>query len=253
MKLPAVGLLSCLLLLSAFPTAAEHQRSDTPPTEPKGQRAVQVPAEVKGADCAVELRHEIWGQLSFGEGYVYGPVNRRSGMTVVDIDRDGDNDFVFPGVGAGPQVMLNLGSSSAFYPGGSRSLTLSPLPSGWRFDLALEFGDINGDGLKDLLAVVLEETPQFTKRIVWFSNDGVAAGQSLPSFTYRGVVASSQKLGEWGGIWMTLGDIDADGDQDLYIAEDFICQAPPTTGCISSRTPARQPPPTGRSRWRLPC
>ncbi|MBI1321148.1 MAG: PEGA domain-containing protein [Candidatus Hydrogenedens sp.] len=215
------------VLSLTLPAAAEFLRSDTPPTEPKGRKALPVSAAPKQEDCVEDLRHEVWGQLSYGEGYVYGPTNRRSGMTVVDIDRDGDDDFIFPGTGSGPQVMINLGSSSAFYPGGSKDLKLTPLPTGMRFDLGIEFGDLNGDGLEDLLAIVTEESPQFIKRIVWFSNDGTAAGASLPSFTYRGIVTSSLQPGRFGGYWLSLADIDADGDLDLYTAEDFVCDAPP--------------------------
>ena len=73
------------------------------------------PTQQKQGDSE-RLRHEIWGQTTYGEGYVYGPTNRRSGMTVVDIDLDGDNDFVFPSSISSPELMRNLGSSNAFIP-----------------------------------------------------------------------------------------------------------------------------------------
>jgi len=212
--------------ISAQITSAEGLR-EAPPAASK-QGAPKAGVAPKQAACLNNLSHEIWGQTDYGEGYVYGPTNRRSGMTVVDLDRDGDNDFVFPGTVSGPLVMQNLGSSSAFYPGGSKPLAIDPLPAGVDYDLGLEFADLNGDGLEDLLAITREDTPQLIKRVVWFRNQGTAEGEALPSFRYEGVVYTSQQPGAWDGIWVTSGDIDADGDIDLYVAEAFVCDPPPT-------------------------
>ncbi len=212
---------------SADPAVREFARRPWgEPSAAKGARLPDGNTAVRKGEAGDALRHEIWGQTDYGEGYIYGPTNRRSGMTVVDIDRDGDNDFVFPGTGTDPQVMLNLGSSSAFYPGGSKELDVSPLPAGMAYDLALEFGDLNGDGLKDMVAVLRQESP-FRKHLGWFRNDGTAAGASLPKFTYQGLLYTSQRPEVWAGIWMTLGDIDADKDLDLYVAEDFIDESAP--------------------------
>lgn len=193
---------------------------------PKGAKLAERGNPARKGDEGDTLRHELWGQTDYGEGYIYGPTNRRSGMTVVDIDRDGDNDFVFPGTGADPQVMLNLGSSSAFYPGGSKDLDISPLPAGVNFDLGLEFGDVDGDGLEDLVAILRQENP-LRKYVAWFKNDGTPAGASLPKFTLRDTIYVSQRPDTWAGIWITLGDIDADMDLDLYVAEDYVDEAAP--------------------------
>jgi hypothetical protein len=169
--------------------------------------------------------HTIWGQLSYGEGYIYGPTNRRSGMTSVDIDRDGDCDFVFPSSVSPPQVMVNLGSSTAFYPGGSKTLDADELPEGLEYDLGIEFADVTGDGREDMFAVTRERDP-LRKRVVWFRNEGITSG-SLPSFSYQGIVYSSPQSGIWDGIWVSLGDIDGDGDADMYVTEAFTYTGAP--------------------------
>lgn len=171
---------------------------------------------IRKSNLTDALSHELWGQTTYGEGYVYGPTNRRSGLTAVDLDTDGDNDFVFPSSVGGPEWMLNLGSSGAFYPGGSRVLSAT-LPPGTEFDLGLEFGDLNGDTLPDFIAIVRTRTP-LVKRVVWFKNDGP---RDRPTFSYQGVIYSSAQPDIWDGMFVTLGDLDADQDLDLYVCEAF--------------------------------
>lgn len=225
----AVVVILAGVLLTEPATAASREFQRRPWGEASGVKGGKLPeakATLGKGEVEDAFRHEIWGQTDYGEGYIYGPTNRRSGMTVVDIDRDGDNDFVFPGTGADPQVMLNLGSSSAFYPGGSKELDVSALPSGYDYDLGLEFGDLNGDGLDDLVAVLRQESP-LRKHLAWFRNEGASGGAALPRFTYEGILYTSQRPDTWAGIWMTLGDIDADKDLDLYVAEDFVDESAP--------------------------
>src|SRR5688572_31327575 len=63
-----------------------------------------------------DLHHQLWGQTDYGEGYVYGPITRRSGMTVVDIEGDGDQDFVFPNnFGDRKSTRLNSSHSQISY------------------------------------------------------------------------------------------------------------------------------------------
>jgi hypothetical protein len=180
------------------------------------------PAATKQVDSTERLRHEIWGQSNYGDGYIYGPTNRRSGMTVVDIDLDGDNDFVFPSSISAPQLMRNLGSSSAFFPGGSITLQADDLPEFHTWDLNMDFADLTGDGLPDLVAVVNFENGSgtFTKKVAYYKNEGP---RTNPTFSYQRIFATSvQDSGDQRAMWVALGDINGDGLQDVFIAEAWI-------------------------------
>ncbi len=167
----------------------------------------------------VKLDHEIWGQTIYGDGYVYGPTNRQSGMTVVDIDTDGDNDVLFPSSLGAPEWMVNQGSPGAFYPGGSRQLEVTDVPDNMRFDLGFEFGDFNGDTLPDFVAVVSETEPTFVKKVILLRNLGP---RERPKFIYQGTVYTSPQTGALSGMFLTVGDLDSDKDLDLYVAESFL-------------------------------
>ena len=187
--------------------------ADSGALPPKGRR---IPPQAAAKAALTEsFRHEIWGRTEVGEGYVYGPKNRMSAMTAVDFDQDGDQDFVFPSTIGNPQVMRNLGSSAAFYPGGSKDMDLSPLPSGVDFALALAFSDLTGDGRPDLAVETFADVTQ----VVWFRNDGP---RSDPRFSYRGVLYNGALQPAYSGIWMTFGDINGDGLSDLFVAEDYL-------------------------------
>ncbi|MDP2325365.1 MAG: VCBS repeat-containing protein, partial [Gammaproteobacteria bacterium] len=158
----------------------------------------------KGTDTTERLRHEEWGQTNYGEGYVYGPTNRRSGMTMADIDLDGDNDFIFPGIITTPQLMRNLGSNDAFFPGGSTTIKATGMPQFTRWDLNMDFGDLNGDGLPDLVAVANFENgfDTFTKRVLLFTNDGP---RTDPSYSFdRILYSSNQAAGNQQAMWVAL-------------------------------------------------
>lgn len=216
------GFIVVILALLAIPAVSQAEVPTAPdPKNRTGTGAIALTG-AKQVDDPERLRHEIWGQSNYGDGYIYGPTNRRSGMTVVDIDQDGDNDFVFPSSISSPQLMRNLGSSSAFFPGGSVTLDMDDLPEFTTWDLNMDFADLTGDGLPDLMAVVNFENGfgTFTKRVVYFRNEGP---RDNPSFSYQRLIYSSeQNSGDQRAMWVTLNDINGDGLQDLFIAEAWI-------------------------------
>ena len=186
-------------------------------------RRLKAETVLKAEAIEVDFNHEIWGMTDIGEGYVYGPTNRRSGMTVVDIDLDGDNDFVFPSTISSPLLMTNLGSSSAFYPGGSKVLDADDLPEGYQYSISLAFADLTGDALPDMVAVVQRYDPD-QKAVAYFRNDG---STTAPYFSYQGLVYTDSQAGYMPAMWVALADINGDGLTDLFVVESFVTESAP--------------------------
>ena len=174
----------------------------------------------------------------------------RGNCVLTDVDRDGDLDVVFSGLPNGTiagQVEVWLNDGRGFFT--DASATLIPVGTSANYVAA---GDLDGDGLPDLVLASYSDTSTEPKRILW--NDG-AAGFSLQrlfpmntieavhlfdadgdgdldilfsgglKFLYRNdgnrlltqvPFPSNNQLYAYGPV--SIGDIDADGDQDVIIA-----------------------------------
>lgn len=192
--------------------------ADVPPPVKPG--APKQP-EVLSKAASLTFSHEIWGQTHKGEGYVYGPWSRTVGLTAVDIDLDGDTDFVFPNTIGNPQLMRNLGSVSTFYPGGSKDLTFTNFPTGTEWGFAYDFEDVNGDKRPDMVAELYRRQPSLRTLVGWFRNDGP---DSNPLFSYQGTVYTSTQADRLAPVWVKLADINGDGLQDLFVCEAFLAE-----------------------------
>ncbi|MBP8129306.1 MAG: VCBS repeat-containing protein, partial [Candidatus Hydrogenedentes bacterium] len=181
------------------------------------------PARAAGPPKAASLKfsHEIWGQTHKGEGYVYGPWSRTVGLTAVDIDLDGDTDFVFPNTVGNPQVMRNLGSVGTFYPGGSKDLAVTGFPANTDWGFTYDFEDVNGDKRPDMVAELYRRQPSLRTLVAWFRNDGP---DSNPSYSYQGTVYTSPQEDRLAALWVKLADINADGLQELFVCEAFLSE-----------------------------
>lgn len=161
------------------------------------------------------FQHELWGRTSYGDGYVYGPPYRSTGVTVVDIDEDSDYDFVLPSLIGKPQVMRNLGNDRAFYPGGPKTLDVPDPAAGVFLSQYMDFADLTGDGLPDLV-VVGRDYAHDKSSIYYYKNNGP---RNNPAF-----VAAAQPLYRSPQAGMALGaldltDLDGDGKVDLCFVE----------------------------------
>ncbi|MCC6191769.1 MAG: VCBS repeat-containing protein [Anaerolineales bacterium] len=148
------------------------------------------------------------GTGSFADsGQRLGPYDTRN---VLAADFDGDGD---------PDVMLNLGLGAWVLPNpGSGRLGAVPTSGRLDFDRLtfhdLAAGDLDGDGDLDLVLAgccgIVEFGNNFTN---WYPPESVVAlsdGQGRFS-------DSGQRLGELGSMAVALGDVDGDGDLDIFL------------------------------------
>ncbi|MBI5093073.1 MAG: hypothetical protein HZB26_11625 [Candidatus Hydrogenedentes bacterium] len=169
---------------------------------------------VSGAVTPPDFTHELWGRTIYGDGYVYGPAFRSSGVTVVDIDMDGDNDIVLPAFRSAPQIMRNLGSSRSFYPGGPRDLNIPAPGAGKCFNRYMDFADVNGDGRPDFL-VGIDDFGTGHTSIVLYTNAGPADSPAFASPVT--IYTSALSITSLGPI--NCVDIDGDALKDLCFIE----------------------------------
>ncbi|MDX9973970.1 MAG: VCBS repeat-containing protein, partial [FCB group bacterium] len=188
-----------------------------------------------------EYTFEVWGRTSYGDGYVYGPPYRSSGVTVVDLDADNDYDFVMPSLTGPPQVMRNLGNNRAFYPGGQRPVNMDDPAPLWYLGRYMDFADVDGDGLPDAVAVCNNYVGGGGSAIYVYLNEGP---RETPHFTPRAIpVYTSPQSGRALGA-VDLVDLNGDGAYEIAFVE-FTMNPPsaapkvyylPNTGTI--RIPA---------------
>ena len=229
MTLVFVSLAIPALVISGELSAPAPKVMSDPGTGAASKSLQSVPVSAPGTRALLKVisppqfKHEVWGASYRGDGYVYGPYTRGAGLTVVDIDHDNDNDFVVPGDAATdymPQIFRNLGASGAFYPGALEDLDLRNMPASSYLSISMDFEDVNGDTLPDLLTV-MNDYANSQRHVSWFQNVGT---HDAPAFRFvEHVYTSSQP--PWPAMWVDWADIDNDGLADLFFIEAFINEA----------------------------
>jgi hypothetical protein len=125
-----------------------------------------------------------------------------------DLDADGDVDIFAKTYGQGYRVLLNSGTGQ-FVPGWQMQDDQAVIGN-------LALADLDGDGdLDALIANGFHSEGSFPSRLLW--NDGGIQGGTLGQFTDSG-----QELNKTLGARFAVGDLDRDGDLDVFVSNaDF--------------------------------
>lgn len=155
-----------------------------------------------------------------------------SGLAAADVDGDGRVDLYFCHKQAPNQLYLNLGG------GRFTNVTVSAgVGCTNQSSVGAVFADVNGDGAPDLLVSA------FGGPNALLLNDGHGH--------FQDVTASSGIVGKSGATSMALGDIDGDGDLDLYICNFAVQAVLRDGGTVSTRMVNGQAQVTGRFANRI--
>jgi hypothetical protein len=146
------------------------------------------------------------------------------GMAIGDVNADGQPDIVAGSCCRGEWAIMD--NQETIQSGINDSYNLLFFNNGGRFELrtqrigndstgAVALGDLNGNGSLDLFIVNRRgySEGEYIDQ-VWF-NDG------LGTFTNSG-----QRLGESSGSAVALGDLDGDGDLDVYVGNSYYPRTP---------------------------
>ncbi|RPD47021.1 T9SS C-terminal target domain-containing protein [Hymenobacter sediminis] len=163
--------------------------------------SVSVPATVEGPSGGVtphtfQFRAAVpgvSGQANFTGTQNLGVGGECAGVTVGDVDNDGDLDLVATTKHSSSVIMLRLNDGSGNFP------VSREIPTDFQSQQAL-LSDLDADGDLDLL-VSSSSTGKISLRL----NDGHGS--------FSGTTALV------GGEFLAVGDIDADGDQDILSAD----------------------------------
>jgi hypothetical protein len=152
-----------------------------------------------------------------------------NGLALGDIDNDGDPDALVSNT-SGLSLFFNQGGKQKGQAGTfpAREYTISG-GDYWGGDHPLALGDLNGDGLLDLFAANCCGGSLFTDKAELLTAYGNVWLNLSHKNSYSVVLLSltGQRLAGQGTLGAALGDLDGDGDLDLFLANAFLFSGEP--------------------------
>lgn len=174
--------------------------------------------------CSGNVQNPEWGKSPEQER----SVQRHSGSTMLTLDMNGDGvkELILGDIDQPELVLLNndggpysshIGSEERPFPQNDVPVDLEVFPGSFHLD-------VDHDGVRDLLVSPNKGTVSENRKSIWFyKNQG---NDSVPDFELQEKDFLQKDMIDLGeGAFPVLHDIDGDGDQDLFIGNQYLRNA----------------------------
>jgi hypothetical protein len=152
------------------------------------------------------------GEAAFSTAFEVKEMKARNFPIVYDIDRDGDDDILFPNA---DQVMRNEGN---FIFNKELLFTAADTKAPWDVHAAV-VSDFNGDGFADLLCTGYYETTEHQSAQSGQATLILFSGDEQGFFNSKGMPACESIIALEEPMCLTAGDMDNDGDLDIWLGQ----------------------------------